>query len=213
MPPTHPRHPDRGPTRGRILALLQRGTSTALELAQALDLTGNAVRAQLAALERDGLVIQHEPRRGKRKPALVFGLAREAEDTVSRAYLPLLTQLLRVLAERHSRRELDAIMQAVGKSLAAGRSIRDGTQRERAAAAAAVLQDLGAQATVAGTGASLRIEGQGCPLAAVVDERPEACRAVESLLSTLLGQPVREDCVRAAGGRPKCRFVLGTLTP
>ena len=43
-------------TRGKIITLLRRASRTVDELAQALDLTDNAVRAQLAALERDGLV-------------------------------------------------------------------------------------------------------------------------------------------------------------
>lgn len=42
--------------RGRIVALLRRAGRTVDELTQALDLTDNAVRAHLAALERDGMV-------------------------------------------------------------------------------------------------------------------------------------------------------------
>jgi predicted ArsR family transcriptional regulator len=41
-------------TRGRIVTLLRRSSHTVEELAQALDLTDNAVRAHLATLERDG---------------------------------------------------------------------------------------------------------------------------------------------------------------
>src|SRR3712207_8581849 len=48
-------------TRGQIVALLRRGTRTVEELAAALGLTDNAVRAHLAALERDGLVRQAGP--------------------------------------------------------------------------------------------------------------------------------------------------------
>src|SRR5207249_6425780 len=51
-------------TRGRIVQLLRRATSTVDELAEALGLTDNAVRAHLAILERDGLVQQKGVRRG-----------------------------------------------------------------------------------------------------------------------------------------------------
>src|SRR5512135_2794287 len=44
--------------RGQIITLLRRSSRTADELAQALGLTHTAVRAHLAALERDGLVHQ-----------------------------------------------------------------------------------------------------------------------------------------------------------
>jgi predicted ArsR family transcriptional regulator len=43
-------------TRGRIVALLRAATRTVDELADALGLTDNAVRAHLVTLERDGLV-------------------------------------------------------------------------------------------------------------------------------------------------------------
>src|SRR5947207_14022546 len=46
-------------TRGKILALLRTENRTVNELAAALSLTDNAVRAHLLSLERDGLVQQH----------------------------------------------------------------------------------------------------------------------------------------------------------
>lgn len=45
-------------TRGRIVTLLRHSSHTVEELAEALDLTDNAVRAHLATLERDGVVQQ-----------------------------------------------------------------------------------------------------------------------------------------------------------
>jgi predicted ArsR family transcriptional regulator len=45
-------------TRGKILVLLQTGNQTVKHLADALNLTDNAVRAHLISLERDGLVQQ-----------------------------------------------------------------------------------------------------------------------------------------------------------
>src|SRR5207253_7380278 len=50
-------------TRGRVAALLRCEGRTVEELAQALDLTDNAVRAHLAILERDDLVRQAGVRR------------------------------------------------------------------------------------------------------------------------------------------------------
>ena len=45
-----------GSSRGRVVALLRRGDRTVEELAAALGLTDNAVRAQLALLERENVV-------------------------------------------------------------------------------------------------------------------------------------------------------------
>src|SRR6266487_4983351 len=80
-------------TRGRIVTLLRRSSHTVEELAQALDLTDNAVRAHLATLERDGLVHQHGKRRSSSKPASVYDLTPAAEELFSKAYGPVLRQL------------------------------------------------------------------------------------------------------------------------
>ena len=45
-------------TRGRVVNLLRGKSGTVIELAEALGLTDNAVRAHLLSLERDGLVRQ-----------------------------------------------------------------------------------------------------------------------------------------------------------
>jgi len=55
-------------TRGHIILLLRSADRTVNELAEALALTDNAVRAHLVALERDGLVRASGKRPGTRKP-------------------------------------------------------------------------------------------------------------------------------------------------
>src|SRR5918997_1123656 len=87
-------------TSGRIIELLRRGATTVDELASALGLTRTAVRAQLASLERDGLVERRGSRRGTSKPSRVYGITSQAELLFSQAYVPILTQLLHVLAQR-----------------------------------------------------------------------------------------------------------------
>ena len=56
-------------THGRMVVLLRRAARTVDDLAGLLDVTANAVPAQLPVLERDGLVQQHGLRRGQAKPA------------------------------------------------------------------------------------------------------------------------------------------------
>src|SRR5947209_6909672 len=87
-------------TRGKMILLLRRASRTVEELAEALELTDNAVRAQLALLERDGLVQQRGSRRGSSKPAAVYEITPAAEDLFPKAYGPVLRQLLETLNER-----------------------------------------------------------------------------------------------------------------
>src|SRR5919112_1631217 len=87
-------------TSGRILELLRQGNRTVDDLASALGVTRTAVRNQLAILERDGLVELRGSRPGASKPSRVYGITTQAELLFSQAYVPILTQLLQVLAQR-----------------------------------------------------------------------------------------------------------------
>src|SRR5215216_3350047 len=121
-------------TAGRILELLRRGPMTVDELAAALELTRTAVQGQLAKLQHDQLVEQRGTRRGTSKPARTYGVTTQAELLFSRAYIPILTQLIHVLAGRMSHDEFDSIMREVGRSAMADRAApRGGTLRDRVA--------------------------------------------------------------------------------
>ena len=198
-------------TRGRIVALLRRAPCTVEELAASLDLTDNAVRAQLAAMERDGLVRQHGARKGTRKPALEYELDPEAETALSRAYVPLVQALVEVLAGWLSRQDLEELLQEAGRRAAQPLPRPAGTAEERVRAASRVLDELGGLTEVEAAGDGWTIRSAGCPLAELVAKRPETCRALEALVAELTRLPVREACDRA--DRPRCRFEIGAAPP
>src|SRR5215469_14034876 len=102
-------------TRGRIVLLLRREPRTVEELARALDLTDNAVRAQLALLERDGLARQQGLRRGAGKPSVVYELAPEAENLFPKAFAPILNHLLDILVAHLTHAKLEDALRAVGR--------------------------------------------------------------------------------------------------
>jgi predicted ArsR family transcriptional regulator len=199
-------------TRGRLVALLRRRQYTVDELASALGVTDNAVRAHLAALERDGLVEQRGVRRGAGKPSFAYGLTAEFEPTLSRAYTPILIQLLRELHRRLPAAELTALLAEVGRRWAAELPPGAGTPRERAAHAVALLEQLGGSAEIADDGGRLSIRAFGCPLGLAVRDEPRVCGALEALLSTVTGVKVRERCDRG-GPTPSCRFVIADGSP
>ena len=196
-------------TRGRILALLRGENRTVNELAAALDLTDNAVRAHLLSLERDGLVQQHGIKPGKRKPHAAYGLSIEAEHIFPKAYGPLLAHFVTVISNRLNRRALRATMREVGRAVAADHLERwKGRGRgERIKAALDLLDDLGGSAKFEESEGKQFIHGRnGCPLAAVTASHPEACLIVESLLSKVIGAPAKKCC--EYGETPRCCFEL-----
>jgi predicted ArsR family transcriptional regulator len=198
-------------TRGQLVLLLRRASRTVEELAQALDLTDNAVRSHLATLERDGLVEQQGVRRGSGKPAFVYALTTEAERLFPKAYEPVLDQLLDVLQGQESPAEVDRILDSTGRRLAVTMTTPAGDLETRVRLAAEALTTLGGLSDVAETEESFQIRGQRCPLGALASEHPHLCRMAQALVSQLVDRPVQEECVRGHGEMPHCRFVVAKI--
>lgn len=197
-----------GSTRGHILLMLRREGRTVDELAQALALTDNAVRAHLATLERDGLVRQHGARRGSGKPSFLYELTPEADYLFPKPYGQVLNELLGILDERMGTEALEAMLRAVGQRISARWNMPEGDRRTRVQAAIDVLNELGGMAELEEQEDAYCIRGYSCPLAALVPGHPAICHLAESLLAELIGAPVREECEQ--GEQARCRFMIAT---
>lgn len=187
-----------GSTRGRIILLLRRGSRTVNELATALGLTDNAVRTHLTTLERDGLVRPSGTRAGLRKPNIIYDLTPDAEHLFPRVYGPLIHHLLDVLKERVPPEELEEILRAVGRRMAAvyRPTAQADEPSDRVGQAITVLGELGGLAELERSDGKLVIRSFDCPLAVAVAGHPEVCRLVETLLADIIGLPVHQHCRR-----------------
>jgi predicted ArsR family transcriptional regulator len=184
------------------------------ELAEAVGLTDNAIRAHLATLERDGLVQSRGERRDGRvgKPATLYQISPDAEPLFSKAYLPLLTTLLGALGARLGAEELSGLLADVGSRLADGLTRPSGDLASRAQAASTLLNQLGGLSSVeeVDPGARYLVQARGCPVGVAVKERPEVCEAIVTLLTELTGVSVRSCCART--GRPSCCFEVSATS-
>src|SRR5687767_5145890 len=199
--------------RGRIVSLLQHGALTVDDIASKLELSSSGVRAQITAMERDGVVRRVGSRAGTTRPSRVFELTPEVEQLLSRAYIPLLTQLVDVFANGLPARQVDALLREAGRKLAgelsSGRPT--GTLRSRVTAASKLLNEqLGAVTHVEQNGGYV-IRGEGCPLSALTGKHPSVCRAMESLVKEVDGAAVHECCERTE--RPRCCFEIAAKSP
>jgi predicted ArsR family transcriptional regulator len=194
-------------TRGQLIALLRRDIQTVEDLATALQLTDNAVRAHLATLERDGLVRQAGVRRsgGSGKPAYIYELTPEAERLFPRRYADVLDEVLGALEGRLAPNLVETLLRASGSHLASRYPAADGPVAARLENAAAALNQLGGLAAVEQRDDQLLIQGYSCPLAALAPNHPEVCRLAETFASDVAGLPLRESCER--GPIPRCRFI------
>jgi len=193
-----------GGSRERIVRLLLRDRKTIDELASSLGVTKNAVRAQIALLERDGMVEVQGEQKGNRRPAAVYGLCAGADTHFSQAYPAVLSGLVSTLAEQIKPKQLENVMRETGRRIADTVPPLNGTARERVDGAVRFLGTLGSIADVIEENGKLVIKGHGCPISKAVQADERSCLAMESLLARLTGLTVKERCEH--GPRPGCRF-------
>lgn len=195
-------------TRTRVLAMLREGVWTVDGLAARLELTDNAVRFHLEALEREGIVKKEGVRRtgGVGQPATVYSLTASAEESFSRAYAPVLIAALEELRDQMSRAQLMSFLKRVGRRLSGQGTKPSGSLSSRVHNAAGVLNALGGVTEVQKSGSSFRIVGRACPLASAVEADHCVCAAVTSMVAEVVGAEVAERCDRS--GRPKCCFEI-----
>jgi predicted ArsR family transcriptional regulator len=193
-------------TRGRILDLLRTRDRTVNELAEDLHLTDNAVRAHLASLERDRLVAQSGFKPGIRKPHTTYALGPEAEQLFPKAYGRLVSLLMSIFSRQVEPKNLRAGMRIAGRKVAQEHlsGLQGKTRQQRIDAALGILKELGGAASFREENGKHFVYGNGCPISAATANHPEACLLAESLLTEIIGSPVKEHCIR--GPTPSCRF-------
>ena len=194
-------------TRGQIVLLLRESGKTVNEIAEKMDLTDNAIRAHLLALDRDGLVRQVGTTKGFRKPHTVYSLTDDARHLFPKAYDSILNKLISVLKRRLSPKVVIEVMRDVGRDVAsADMTSRGGPLRDRLNNALVALEGLGGSARIVEQSDQFSIESDSCPFADVVSEHPEVCKATEAAVQEIVGEKVTERCDR--NGLPKCRFSI-----
>lgn len=205
------------PSRQEILSLLRSGPRTAGELAEAIDISPQAVRDQLRTLEGKGWIEVARLRRDTGgKPAREYVLTAAGEESFEKPYGELLRYLVGELDERLGGRRKRELFSAVGRRIGtelasqgspvAAEPDEPGREqlRERLEAAVRVLNALGGAARIEDTGHGLQIRSDGCPLSGLVAADPEACLLAEALVETVAGVDVHETCDRSP--RARCRF-------
>jgi len=192
-------------SRGRIVGELRRGPATISELASTLALSVNAVRSQLAALERDRLVsTEAAPPSSVGKPPLRYRLTGDVSSLTPKAYDAMLDVLLTVARERIGPQRYGQILRDTAQRIAGDRT-PEGSFESRMADTKKLLATLGANVDVQRAGNKVRLLGTDCPLSSVVGTHPELCGVLAEVIGKRLGVPVAHCCDRSAP-LPRCCF-------
>jgi len=195
-----------GGTRGRIVRLLMKEQKTVESLATKLGVTENAVRAQIALLQREGIVEIQGEVKGTRRPAAVYGLQPGTDKHFSKAYPVILSHLIYVLAKKLDKTEFKTVMRELGQRLAGSVPRPSGDPRERVKAALNFLKTLGSAAEMTESDGKIVVSSYGCLIAEAVTADVRSCIAMETLLKELTGLPVAEHCNHDE--HPSCLFEI-----
>jgi predicted ArsR family transcriptional regulator len=197
-------------TRGQIVTLMRGSEKTVNEMAEALTLTDNAIRAHLLSLERDGLVEQKGVVKGFRKPHHLYGLTTEARHLFPRPYASLFNRILGVLKRKLPPGEVAGTLGDVGHEIGSeNRTNRSANIDERLGGALKALESLGGSAQIFRENDMTIIKSESCPFGEAVSEHPEVCKVAESMIEEIVGKTVTETCDRTSW--PRCRFLIEAL--
>jgi predicted ArsR family transcriptional regulator len=193
-------------TRERLIRLLRRSPRTVEDLAAELGITKNAVRSQINLLKSEGIVETQGSKPSGRRPAAVFGVRQGAAALFSKAYPVVLSQLVKVLAEKLPDRLFNDTARELGLRLAGQAPQTSGGIKEKVGTTVAFLESLGAMVDVRETKGKIIIRGHGCPISGAVDADGRLCRAMETMVGKLVGAPTVQRCDRDK--HPGCRFEI-----
>lgn len=194
--------------RPAILDLLKiHGALNVPRLAALRGVNLNAVRQQLAMLQREGLVEVRVEKRKVGRPTQLYALTEKADALFPQAYGPLALSLLRQLREVDGDKKVEQLFDRRTRSLiAAYRSRLAGkSMGEKWQELARIRAEEGYMARVEGKG----LTEHHCPIAAIAKEFPQVCKFEKKLFEAVLGGPLDRTDHLASGGRA-CVYVPET---
>jgi predicted ArsR family transcriptional regulator len=186
--------------RPSVLDLLKvHGPSDVPALARRRGVNRTAVREQLNALEREGLVVRRVVRRGKRgRPSHVYALTAKSDALFPQAYGPLALSLLRQIRATEGDGKIDRLLERRMRELA-----KEYRNRMAGMSPAKKLKELARIRAEEGYMARPCAGGLSehhCPIAAIAKEFPVVCRLEKSLFERVLGAPLERTEHLASGG-------------
>lgn len=200
--------------RGLLQALLHNKEGLTVDaLTGTLNVSRNAVRQHLTALERDGVVAKGPTQPSGGRPEQLYRITQRGQEMFPRQYSwfseMLMATLNATLGEASATERLEEMGRSAGRSISERQPVA-ASRADRVAVAAKAMGTLGYEAKVA-EGNALEIEAQNCVFHQLAIKYPQICKFDLALLSTATGQGVEHRACMARGDS-KCCFRFGGET-
>jgi predicted ArsR family transcriptional regulator len=188
--------------------LQRRRLASAVDISHALHLTAADIRHHLSILVAEGVVeiVSQRPASGRGRPASLYQLSQQScqnnLDGLSRA-------LLEDAQENTPQMELDSFYQRLAQRLI-GESYQPAhSPSQRYVNAIQLLNPMNYQARWEAHADAPMVIFSHCPYATILAENPEMCQIDETMLSRLLGTPIKQTARLQLNlqGMPQCIFI------
>lgn len=196
-----------GKTQQKLLGHLNREAEglTIEELSESLDISGNAVRQHLMALEKSGLIEPGRVMKTKGRPGQSFQLTPRGRELFPRQYSWFAELLLTAIQGEKGSAGLIQVLESLGESVSKDLvgELADMTPAARLRRIAGLMTELGYEAQVEGQ----EVVASNCVFHHLAARFPEVCQFDLALLSKLSDQNVEHRECMVRGGRV-CRFTF-----
>ena len=201
-----------GSRQQELLKLLLKNKSglTIDELSSGLEITRNAVRQHVTALESHGLVMQGGTRPSGGRPQQLYVLTETGKESFTRNYAWLGQLLVESLKEQDGADALKERLNSMGSALA--RQLRrqhpeSQTRQQKVEELAGLMRQLGYETRNTPAGAPV-IEAENCVFHTLAVKNPEICQFDLALLSAFTDSKVdHQECMARGGNVCRFRFV------
>jgi predicted ArsR family transcriptional regulator len=194
--------------RAILTTLKQQGPATIAQLADALALTGEAVRQQLLQLHRDGWVDARVERSDERartgRPATIYRLSEAGDHLFPKHYDSLSIEMLDAVAEEIGGDALTRILarMADDKAEVFGAGLRGLTLTQKITALKSWYFADDPYMDIEASGGSYRLMERNCPFLNTALRRPAICSISVNALTRVLGyRVVRDETFQDGSGR------------
>ena len=196
-------------------SILESGPTTAVALAEKLDITPAGIRRHLDSLIAEGVLTSREPyqssaARSRGRPSKVFLMTDEGREKFEHSYDDLAVAALKFMASKSGSHLVDEFAQTRAADFERkGQSIKNSNRSllEKSKMLAKLLTKEGYSATTDKMGNGEEICQHHCPIAHVASEFPQLCEAETEAFSKILGTHVQRLATIADGDGVCTTFV------